>query len=273
MPDDILAKRRKLIDEAIGWDGTIAQPRQHLVSCLSDGSRLVFDKPGKEVLEGTNVNDMRPMIIIKGVPLDPPSFSFIWSDLTNIAMADFEAFRAVLVLIYRSAFLLDHTSNGEHNWRYEPASAIKQCIAELDKAVGNRTEFGSVDGLLRFIDILGWNEDVKYHSFNGRASFEEGRYGGRDHMKIGRVNTLLTCIRVSYDVSKFMEDHRREIEHGERANFVQLYDIMQTLINSKGLCLPRKMDLIEHLCPYLLDGSSKGLPSGCVGIGSQRSIV
>jgi hypothetical protein len=206
-----LEKRTHLINEALGWGGSSSHPQQHQVGRSANGGVLIFEKPGKEAAEGTNMNDMKPIIIINGTPLNPPSFSFIWSDLTNIATTDFEAFRAVLVLIYRSAFLLDHKTNSEGKLRYEPEPEIKACVAELDKQVGSLTEFGSVDGLLRFIDLLGWNEDVKYHSFEGRASFTEGKYGGKDK-RIGRVRTFLTCIRVPYDISQFMIAHKREIE-------------------------------------------------------------
>ena len=257
MPKDIVNRRMQMIDEAIGWNGSVESPGRHYIRTCSDGSELLFEKPGKEALEGKNENDMKPMIIVNGSPLAPPSFSFIFSELTNIAMVDFEAFRAILLLIYRNAYLLDHKEISKGVWRYEPKQVIRDCIAELDRQVGSRTTFGSVDGLLGFIDLLGWNEDVKYHSFEGKASFSKGRYGGKDK-KIGRIRTALTCIRIHYDVSRFMYEHRREFEKGEKADFVQLYDIMQSLINSRGLCVPRtKADLIEYLHPYVLDGTSK----------------
>lgn len=256
VPPDVQSKRMHLIDEAIQWDGNLSQPKQHQISTSSDGSVLLFEKPGKEAAEGTNQNDMRPVIVIKGQRLAPPSFSFIWSDLTNIAMVDFEAFRAILLLVYRNAYLLDHKANGDGKIRYEPEQQIRECIAELDRTVGSRSEFGSIDGLLRFIDLLGWNEDVKYHSFDGRASFTEGQWGGKDK-KIGRVRTSLSCIRVPYDISEFMNAHRKEIEGGQKADFVPLYEIMQALINSKGLCVPRRTDdLFRYLDPYLAERSS-----------------
>ncbi len=273
MPVNVLDKRMHLINEAIGWDGTLTKPMTHSVGRSSDDSLLLFEKPGKEARAGTNENDMRPVIIVKGKPLEPPSFSFIWSDLTNIAMADFEAFRAVLILIYRSAYLLDHRKDKNGNWRYDPSPPVMECINELDKLVGSKTEFGSVDGLLRFIDLLGWNEDVKYHSSNGKASFTEGKYGGKDP-RIGRTRTFLTCIRVPYDVSRFMNDHRKEIESGEKADFVQLYEIMQALINSRGLCVPRtKEDLMGYLQPYLYDMPLRARISGNVSTHAiQRTI-
>lgn len=256
VPAEVQSKRVRLINEAIQWDGNASQPKQYQISTSSDGSTLLFEKPGKEALEGTNENDMKPVIIVKGKRLDPPSFSFIWSDLTNIAMADFEAFRAVLILIYRNAYLLDYRPNEEEKVRFEPTQPIKDCIKELDREVGDRSQFGSVDGLLRFIDLLGWNEDVKYHSFDGRASFTEGQWGGKDK-KIGRIRTSLTCIRVPYDISEFMHAHRKELEGGKRADFVPLYDIMQALINSRGLCVPKRTDdLFRYLNPYIVERSA-----------------
>jgi hypothetical protein len=257
MPKDVLTKRIQLIDEAISWEGTIESPKKHVVYSEPNGITILFEKPGKEAVAGTNVNDMRPTIVINGRTLEPPSFTFIWSDLTNIAVEDFEAFKAVLLLIYRDAFLLDHVKKGDGmGWRYAPSESIEKCILELDNAVGSRTEFGSVSGLLRFIDLLGWNEDVKYHSVNGHGSFTEGKYGGRGKERIGRINTLLSCMRVPFEMSEFMIDYRREVNGGGKANFVPLYEIMQALINSRGLCTPKRADdLFRFLNPYLVETS------------------
>lgn len=255
IPKDTMLKRTEMINEAIRLDGSLSEPKQHVIA-EKENITLLFEKPGKEAIAGTNVNDMRPMVLVNGRPLDPPSFSFIWSDLTNIAMADFEAFKAVLLLIYRSAFLLDHIKTDAHGWRYCPRDGVSDAIDELDRTVGDRTEFGNVWGLLGFIDLLGWNEDVKYHSVGGSASFTEGKYGGKGKQKIGRINTLLSCIRVPYEISDFMYSHREEIMGGKKADFVSLYDIMQALINSRGLCTPkRNEDLLRFLDPYLVEES------------------
>jgi len=247
----VLQRRRlQMIEEAIGWDGSPATPVKHLIGRCRNGSLLMFHKPGKEAFEGTNENDMRPMIIIDGKELAPPTFSFIWSDLTNVAMADFEAFRAILLLIYRSAYLLDHRYDGNGNLRYAPSPDIMRCIHALDDLVGDRTEFKSIEGLLRFIDLLGWNEDVKYHSFGRTASFTEGRYANKT--KIGRINTFLTCIRIPYEVSRFMREYN-DRKGDDATKFVELYDIMQALIASRGVCTPRRRsDLFDFLSPYLV---------------------
>jgi len=262
IPKDAMLKRTDMINEAIGFEGTLSDPKHHVIAEKEDIT-LLFEKPGKEAIAGTNVNDMRPMVIVNGRPLDPPSFSFIWSDLTNIAMADFEAFKAVLLLIYRSAFLMDHIKTNDHGWRYRQSGSVSDAIAELDRTVGDRTEFGSIWGLLGFIDLLGWNEDVKYHSVKGKASFTEGKYGGNSKKRIGRINTLLTCIRVPFEISDFMYSHREEIAGGKKADFVSLYDIMQALINSRGLCTPRRNeDLLRFLDPYLVEESKVTLGRG-----------
>lgn len=253
-----------MINEAIGFGGTLNCPERHMIYEF-DGVTLLFEKPGKEARAGTNVNDMRPTVIVNGKELDPPSFAHIWADLTNVAMADFEAFRVILLLIYRSALLLDHKKNdGASGWRFSPEPRIIDCIDLLESEVGQRTEFGSVRGLLGFIDLLGWNEDVKYHSFNGNATFTEGKYGGKGSKeKIGRFNTLLSCIRVPYEVSEFMHSHRDEISGGRKADFVPLYDIMQALINSRGICTPkRREDLTGFLSPYLIERSELTVGGG-----------
>ncbi|MCX6650287.1 MAG: hypothetical protein NT131_01305 [Methanomassiliicoccales archaeon] len=255
-PENVLKKRIQLINEAIAWEGSIEAPREHVVGHSNDGAILSFKKPGKEAKAGTNPNDMRPTIKFGDSPLPSPSFAFIWKELTKIAVIDFEAFRAILILIYRSAYLLDHEENGEGRLRYSPSPKIKECITALDHFVGDKTEFRSVDGLLRFIDLLGWNEDVKYHSFEGKGTFTEGKNAGKSKTKIGRVNTFLTCIRIPFEVSNFMKEYQMERSDGKITDFDQLYDIMQDLINGRGVCPISMADLPVYLSPYLTTKNS-----------------
>ena len=179
-----------------------------------------------------------------------PSFLDVWNDLSKIALVDYEAFRLTMVLVYRSAYLLDHHTNEEGKIRFAPSPDVTGQIWELERRVGHTLPFG-LWGLLRFIDLLGWNEDVKYHSVEGKASFESGRYGGKP--RIGRVNTLLTCIRIPYETASFLREFRSSAIEGRDIDLVPLYSMMQGLINTGGVCTPKQQDLVKWLSPYITE--------------------
>lgn len=225
-----------------------------------------FLKPGKEAIPDKkgkikNANDMRPVIEVKGSVPKNASFTDVWSDLTNIALADHDAFHAVLTLIYRNAFLLDHKMDNEGKIRYRPSSGIVDCINELDNKVGRVTSLGSVEKLLRFVDMLGWNEDVKYQNLNKKGK-----------TRIGRINTSLTCIKIPHDTAKFILDHGKEVKEGRTADYTPLYDIMQALMLTRGICLPSTDDLPRLLNPYLAPQVKKA-DSGAFAISPvQRTI-
>lgn len=237
-----------MIDEALSWNGgTVDNPVKYNLDTLPDGTEVYFLKPGKEVLEGEkNPNDMRPVV---GSDKTKPSFLDVWSDLTKIAIEDFEAFKVLLVVVYRSAYLLDHLPEG-NGYRYRPSGVFKECIDELETKVGSKVDLG-VWGLVRFIDLLGWNEDVKYHSHEGRATFTTGKFAGKE--RVGRINTLLTCIRIPYETSKVERDFRKAEEAHREVDYLPLYALMQQLINSKGICTPRQEDITTWLSPYIYD--------------------
>ncbi len=121
---------------------------------------------------------------------------------------------------------------------------IKEGISTLEGEVGAETSLGSIEKMLRFVDLLGWQEDVKYRKQNGI---------GKE--RIGRINMSLTCIRIPTDTFRFMVDYRKTILAGEEeANYVPLYDIMQLLMVS-GTCKPAQGDIPHYLRPYVPDKS------------------
>jgi hypothetical protein len=268
VPKEVAFKRRLMIEEATAWQGGTPDnlARIPLEPC-SDGSLAYFVKPGKEAIPNKkgkikNVNDMRPVIEVKGSVPKNASFTDIWSDLTNIALNDHNAFHAVLLLIYRNAFLIDHKEIKNGMVRYKPDKGITECITELDRQVGKVTSLGSVEKLLRFVDLLGWNEDVKYQKLN---------HNGKD--RIGRINTSLTCIKIPHDTARFMLDHSRLAKEERSADFTPLYDIMQALILTRGICLPAMDELPRLLSPYIFDLNKRTVDNGVVTISTvQRKI-
>jgi len=239
-------KRTKQIQEALSWEGgTEEKPKKHLVTILSNGIEVFFLKPGKEAKrERPNPHDMLPVV---GSPDLRLKFEDIWSYLSRISVADSESFKIVLTLIYRNAYFVDHVEKQGGKIRYEPNQEITKCIEQITKDIGDFSPLGLI-GLLDFLDILGWNEDVKYHVEDNRPTFS-----GKYNLKVGRINTLLTCIRVPYQASLFVAHCISKANDKKNIDFSLLYTIMQQFAKSRGTCTPTQQQLLEWLSPYLVE--------------------
>ncbi|MHA2064428.1 MAG: hypothetical protein ACXABY_08620, partial [Candidatus Thorarchaeota archaeon] len=112
---DIRGKFEKLrkmrIEEAMGWESgpSSDEPEKHVVKVLQEEQEVFFLKPGKDTRGGRVPFDMTPRV---GDSYVNTKFDFIWKNLSYASLVDFDAFKAVLVLIYRSAFYLDHRETG-----------------------------------------------------------------------------------------------------------------------------------------------------------------
>lgn len=239
-------KRRKRINEAINWEkGTINNPSKHVITKLANGMLVYFLKPGKEAnnVRRPNPHDMTPVV---GSPNIRLKFDDIWSSLSRISMIDLDVFKAVLTLIYRNAYLIDYVEVEDGIIRYQPNDDVLDCIEKMENKIGDIAPFGLI-GLLHFLDILGWNEDVKYHTEKDRPTFS-GRYG----WKVGRINTLLTCIRVPYQAALFVKHVIDKVDTKKEIDFQLLFTIMQQFANSRGTCTPTQNNLTTWLAPYIL---------------------
>ncbi len=234
-----------MILEALSWaSGTSGTPVRHVVASLPGGLDVYFLKPGKEAFERRtpNPHDMTPVV---GDVQYRPAFNDVWTALSSVSLLDFEAFRQILVLIYRSAYLLDHEPEGE-SYRYRPKRAVLACVEELQSRTGRLLPFGLL-GFLHYLDVIGWNEDVKYHVEGGKPTFTGAR-----GFPTGRINTLLTCVRVTYQVSDFA----RRLVAGKgpwtTVDFRPVYGAMQAFSNGRGTCRPTHEQLLEWLGPYVV---------------------
>lgn len=234
-----------MILEALSWSkGTTEKPHKHMVSRLIDGAETYFLKPGKEVNNITrpNPHDMTPVVKDSKYRL---RFDEVWTYLSQISLVDFEDFKAVLTIIYRNAYLLDHIEDEQGIVRYRPSKEIQKFVNKIDEKAEGISPFGLM-GLLHFLDILGWNEDVKYHVENNNITFK-----GKYDFKVGRINTLLTCIRVPYQASTFVKDCF-DAKAPKDVDFMSLYTIMQQFAKSRGTCTPTQEKLREWLSPYII---------------------
>lgn len=240
------SKRAARIDEALRWvPGTLAQPLRYDVDRTPSGLGVGFLKPGKEAdttRRRPNPNDMTPEV---GGLYEGEQFMDVWVRLAQAGEKDFSAFTAVLALVYRSAFLLDHGRTGEGGLRLRPLPDVTRAIDALDARVGSAIGEGGLWGLLHFLDLLGWNEDVKYHP-GGSESLEA-------KPAMGRQNTLLTCVAVPFETLVFANSVRSHAVGGPEPGFARLYALMQRLLKGRGVCPPTNGQLVEWLSPYVYD--------------------
>jgi len=235
-----------MIQEALSWSkGTLEKPQRHNICKLPNGVDIYFLKPGKEVnnISRPNPHDMTPVV---GSPTHKLRFDEIWAFLSKMSMVDFESFKAVLTLVYRNAYLLDHVETKPGIIRYQPNEPIRNFINSVDSMAGQVSPFGLM-GLLHFLDILGWNEDVKYHVESNRPTFS-----GHYNFNVGRINTLLTCIRVPYQASSFVKSCMDSFRTQKEIDFMNLYTIMQQFAKSRGTCTPTQEQLRNWLSPFIL---------------------
>ena len=252
---EFINKRRKRIEEAISFkSGTIEIPLKHLISFLPNDKETYFFKPGKETLrKAPNVYDMSPNVGKKGIS-DTESWTFekIWEYLIKISIISQSTFKKVLALLYRNCFLLDHQEIKEGIFRYLPSDNILLYINNIEEFVlkdGFKEKFKTKEiGLLEylhFIDLLAWNEDVKYHIIDGKPDFL--KYNN----KVGRVNTILSVISAPLMISNFILDiiHKTEIKGIIDVRLIT--STIQMFAKSRGICVLSNKELLKNLKPYL----------------------
>ena len=107
---------------------------------------------------------------------------------------------------------------------------------------------------LHFIDLLGWNEDIKYHIKNSKSDFED-----RSKKNVGRTNTIISVISVPLMINEFLSNIIENVNYIEKINVQLILSTMQKLSKSRGICVLvsyrtskiskpifRKMSLYEH---------------------------
>lgn len=233
------------IKEALSWPaGTLEAPLPHVVDHTPGGLEVRFLKPGKEAnpdRRRPNPNDMTPLVSDLYVG---EQFKDVWVRLSRVGEKDPEAFIAVLMLVYRSAFLLDHEPADGGGLRYRPRQEVAGAIALLDSRVGDAIGQGGLWGFLHFLDLLGWNEDVKYHVVDGVPSLE-------DNPAKGRQNTLLTSVSVPFETFTFAQGVRAHARGGPEPDFQRFFSLLQRFLKGRGVCPPTEGQVSEWLQPYI----------------------
>jgi len=250
-------KREKRIEEAIAFEeGTIENPIKHLISALPNGKESYFFKPGKETQRKVpNIYDMSPNVGANGISeTESWTFEKIWEYLIKISIISQDTFKKVLVLLYRNCFQLDHKETEGGKLRYLPSEEIQEYIKNIEYFVlrgGFYEKFCSKEiGLLEyiyFIDLLGWNEDVKYHIVNEKPDFK--KYG----KNVGRVNTILSVISAPLMISNFILEIIHKTENKGIIDVRLITSAIQKFSKSRGICVLSNKELLKHLNPYLVE--------------------
>jgi len=202
--------------------------RQLLMHTTHSGERIFIQYPGKESRtynrkKETAIRpwDFRPILYTprNNRPHEDMSFGAMWATIFETADRIMgknkkEILRMLAALLYRMAFMLDHTQlktfntqcrdisykkNGKIKLsgetrkklptllKYEPNQQVLDYIAKKCPHWGKM----SFEGFLFYNELLVWNEDCKYYYRNYHV-----RDDGKWINSIGRVNTLLTHIRI-----------------------------------------------------------------------------
>ncbi|MDD5686753.1 MAG: hypothetical protein PHE88_02835 [Elusimicrobia bacterium] len=251
---EFIAKRTKRIEEAIAFKGgTIEKPIKHLISALPNGKETYFFKPGKETLRKIpNLYDMAPNVGTNGVSeTEKWSFEKILEYLIKISIINQIIFKKILVILYRNCFLIDHQEIEEGKFRYLPSNDLLEYIDKIEFGLKDgfmdkfkTTEIGLLE-YLHFMDLLGWNEDVKYHIVEGKPDFI--KYNN----KVGRVNTILSVISTPLMISNFILDIIHKTENKGIIDVKLITSTIQMLVKSRGICVLSNKELLKDLIPYL----------------------
>lgn len=252
---EFIEKRIKRINEAVAFDtGTRELPKKSIITTLNNGKEVLFMKPGKEAFrEKPNIHDMYPSVFYDGKnEVEGYAFDDIWEYLIKISIINQLTFKKVLTILYRVCYLYDHTFINETQLRYEPNEHLKDYLSKLDFSLKDgfadkfkKDEIGLIE-FIHFIDLLGWNEDVKYNTLGSETFIGKNK-------RIGRVNTILSVISVPLMVNDFLANIIENVNYIERINVRLILSTMQKLSKSRGICVLTNRELIKYLTPFLQD--------------------
>ena len=251
-----LSIKRSLISEAVEFPiGTRERQMKTGINCFGT-IEAAFLKPGKEAFRDKrpNIYDMYPLVVCEGIE-ETKKFYFedIWDYLIKIFLIHKGTFTKTLVLLYRMCFFSEHFCiNGK--WRYSPSDEILKLINDLNTLVlkdGFADKFGDTKPLhllhfLLFVDLLAWNEDVKYNAYKGEPYFRN-----MTESKAGRSNTILSLISAPILISRFIEDIVAKTQSGGMIDVRLITTIIQKFAISRGICVLPVKELQSSLSPYL----------------------
>ncbi|GHT21939.1 hypothetical protein FACS189430_02920 [Bacteroidia bacterium] len=257
-----ITQRAILIDEAIAFPlGTQIARTKTEINNFAFNKSAYFSKPGKEAARKTNPNllDMYPSIEQNGLELMPNwAFEQIWEYLIKISIIQQDTFKKALILLYRICYFIDHQYI-DKKFRYSPSKELLNEITNLENYVlknGFREKFNTSEvhllDFLHFVDLLAWNEDVKYNTENGKAYFLQNKNGQYScSANKGRVNTILSIISAPIMISKFINNIIESTKINGVIDVKLITTTIQKFTKTRGLCMLSDKELSDFLQPYL----------------------
>lgn len=185
-------RRQEMLNEALVWPKGKSQTNRKITKVYRSNDYIIaIGKPGKEAAPDfkrrhyttgeivNNPNDMNPFVMKKGKKIgDDLTFEALFEQIEHLMRADMLGLELLGTLIFRLAFMLNHTKDSKGHWRYIPPPKALEVLLKRIPVIGDTPS----DVFLYFLDVLALNEDVKMHTLG----HENARHD------YGRVNTLLT---------------------------------------------------------------------------------
>lgn len=132
----------------------------------------------KDGHKSNNPNDMRPTVWVDGKEIEfDGSFDHVFNFFQKVSRVDMRALEILGCLMFRNAYLLDHDDNLTYT---PPKDAIEYINTVMPEYEGI-----SVEAYLHYMEMIAWNEDVKYETL-----------GYDVHTGIGRRNNMLTYAHI-----------------------------------------------------------------------------
>lgn len=183
----VKTRKNELIQKAVSLPGQTVRGTfdTHVEWMSADGRyKIGVGKYGKEFYSSTirwrdghqanNPNDMHPTVWVDGAEKEfDGSFDHVFNFFQYVGRVDSRALEVLGCLMFRNAFLLDHNDALEY---YPPREAIDYLNSVIPEYDGI-----SVEAYLHYLEMIAWNEDVKYSTL-----------GYDVHAGTGRENNMLT---------------------------------------------------------------------------------
>lgn len=243
-PKELIEKRKNRIQEAldIKFDNP-RQPVKFVVDTLPDGNEVYFLKPGKEYSrKEPNLNNMSPNV---GDLFTKFSFADIWQLLCKLRNAiSFDNYKKLSAILYRVAYLIDFTDN-QGKVRFSPSTELLNEIQEIQTDAIHNNLNVNILAFIHFMDILGWNDEMKTHANNDGLNFVVKK------PKMGRINTILSCISIPILFQEFVDEVLLHKDDKANIDFSIVINVAQTFSRTRGVHPLSNKKLAELLNPFL----------------------
>jgi len=266
LSQEFILQRKQLIDEAINFhSGTQTARIKTIITTFNSDKSACFAKPGKEAArQNPNPFDMYPSIEQAEKELMPSwAFEQIWEYLIKISIIQQDTFKKVLVLLYRLCYFIDHKIDKNNKYRYLPSTDIFSEIQNIENYVlqaGFKEKFNSTEvellDFIYFVDLLAWNEDVKYRPNKYPIDYFKKKQNGEYSLSAGivntgRINTILSIISAPIMISKFINNIIWATSNNGIVDVKLITTTIQKFTKTRGLCVLSNRELTDFLHPYL----------------------